>query len=205
LTRFAPCTNCANESTRMPALKPNIGLFEAVSLRTTQSTFQKSRRTSFQCSPPKAYLEYFLGRPASENIPCVSYINYDIEAADIAFQKHGGRKGFDQLRIEVKLHPGLLAKMLAKIAHAYAVSQIGLTFRPFLQSYILDDKLPINTHLIGNFTLDKQPYIHLISLFQYPVIETRPSGLSIPKKYWMVRLQLFTWRCPLVHFIVVGE
>jgi hypothetical protein len=100
---------------------------------------------------------------------------------------------------------GWLGQMLAKIAHSYAVSQLGLgTFTPFLQKYICArDGAIFDTHYMGSGIVGQEECIHSIGLYLTPV-DAR-DGTFRQSHYWTVRLHLFAWRDPLVYYIAVGR
>jgi hypothetical protein len=138
------------------------------------------------------------GASESEEIPAVPYCNIDMASMDLSYKKEDGKVGVDQRRVEVEFNAGVLAQVLAKIAHSYAVSHLGLgAFEPFLQSYSVQQDTPrVDTHRIGGLSLGTEQCVHSISLYLFPV------GLA---RYWVVRIHLFAWRNPLVYFVAVGR
>jgi hypothetical protein len=87
-----------------------------------------------------------------------------------------------------------LARMLAKIAHAYAVAE-GIKFKPYLPNIILN-KAPMNTgHYVGGFPgKQKGSDLHEITISDF-----------WGKKHVVVEVQLFADRELPVYVVVVGE
>jgi hypothetical protein len=95
---------------------------------------------------------------------------------------------------------GDLGRMLAKIAHSYAVAELGgpHSFRPFLTHIIRGQKPYYLTHFIGS---DVVPAGEAADLHE---IEIDQSGLG-KERLIVVRLRLFATMKSQNHFIVVGE
>jgi hypothetical protein len=109
-----------------------------------QGTVAKDREAEFSKHPPN-FLPFFdtkslpgilLDLPEEIKLPCVVYGNIDQASMQAAHDKEGGRPRVDLIKVELRFNAGVLSQMLAKIAHSYTVSQIGLTFKPLLQSHI---------------------------------------------------------------------
>jgi hypothetical protein len=165
----------------------------------------EKREMEFSKGPPNIIPGLFtrslpgilLGLPATAKIPGVFHGNVDFQSLHSAHVKEGGKPNIDEVAVQFKFDVGRLGQMIAKIAHSYAVSQLGLgTFTPFFQKYIQQrDGALFNTHYMGSMEMDVEPCIHKISLHLFPVDQA---------KYWLVRLQPFAWRSRLVYFAVVG-
>jgi len=93
------------------------------------------------------------------------------------------------------------ARMLAKIAHAFTVSQVGLEgFRPLLLNAILNIEPMYLSSYIGTEIAEHDPV--LTELHQLCLIrDARADG----KEFYIVRIRLFSnFRTP-IHRIVSGE
>jgi hypothetical protein len=147
-----------------------------------------------------------LGLPTTVKIPSYFYGNLDIHSMQSAHAKEGGHPGIDEVGVGFKLHAGRLGQMIAKIAHSYAVSQLGLDgFTPFLQGYIRErEDQSFDSHHIGSMIWGVDHCIHNIGLYLFPL--DSPPGVTFHRSmFWVVRLHLFAWRNPLAYFIAVGR
>lgn len=92
-----------------------------------------------------------------------------------------------------------LGRMLAKIAHGYAVAELGLhNFRPFLLHIIKEQKPYYLTHFIGS---DIVPPGEATDLHEIEIDKSELWGQHLI----VVRLRLFATMKSQNHFIVVGE
>ena len=105
---------------------------------------------------------------------------------------------------KVSFEPGVqiesLGKMLAKIAHAYAVAELGYgTFKPLLTNIILNQPPLYISQFVGGVRDVEMPLggdLHDIEIDQ--------TGLG-QGRYLVVKIQLFADRKLPVYYVVVGE
>jgi hypothetical protein len=93
-------------------------------------------------------------------------------------------KGASGSEVELFVMPQQFARFLAKIAHSYAVAQLGLTgFRPFLTDLILGRNLERGPEFIGGQREIPQPasgVLHELSLISHPhFISGKVGGVEI--------------------------
>jgi len=86
--------------------------------------------------------------------------------------------------------------MLAKIAHAYAVAELGLdSFTPFLSDIILNKSPMYIGHYVGGLRHDeKGDDLHHIEISNFGA-----------KRYVVVEIRLFANRTLPLYVVVVGE
>lgn len=120
-------------------------------------------------------------------------------------------KGFDRNSIEEpekfggigykagESSPMLLAQMLAKIAHSYAVAEMGLnTFTPLLQDFILGKRLRLNEFVGGN--MNETPPLPIRNALNIRrVIEV--DG----REYIAVDIRLFADQGAPEYYVLAGE
>jgi hypothetical protein len=89
-----------------------------------------------------------------------------------------------------------LARMLAKIAHAYSVAELGLSsFKPFLTNIILNRPPMYVGHYVGGLRHDeKGKDLHHIEISTF-----------WPDQYIVVEIRLFADRTLPLYVVVVGE
>jgi hypothetical protein len=93
------------------------------------------------------------------------------------------------------------AQLLAKIAHSYAVGELGVAgFVPMLGPVILERNPEHILHWVGSNTLDEPAAkaLHEIGM-------TRQKQYAGGREFWMVRLRLFANMGAPTHYVVVGE
>jgi hypothetical protein len=94
---------------------------------------------------------------------------------------------------------GDYGRMLAKIAHSYAVAELGWgNFRPFLVSIIRGSKPYYLPHFIGSALGKAPPHTDLHH------IEIDQGGLGVGR-FIVVKIRLFANRDTPTHYVVVGE
>lgn len=127
-------------------------------------------------------------------------LNVDIKSYIAEYTKKHGGSGLAFGPIQ----PGLYARMLAKIAHAYTVAEYGLgSFAPFLIELILsgtDD--PFN--FVGGKLDDPGNKMHsqiTDDLHAIMIDEREIRG----KRYLVVTIQLFACLNAPTYYVVVGE
>jgi hypothetical protein len=99
------------------------------------------------------------------------------------------------------INPGLICRMLAKIAHAYAVAELGHgSFRPYLRDLILRPDSGTASHfvggLVGDHPMGPNGPLHKIELWR-----PRRSGPSS----LIAIIQLFAIHQMPIYQVVVGE
>lgn len=105
---------------------------------------------------------------------------------------------------ETQVNFGALAQMLSKIAHAYAVSQIGLdSFEPYLVGGIVSRTIPsVNTRLIGSRANNDGGQL---SLHEIELDQVRSRNRRDPNLYVVCRIRLFSLLATPTYEIVVGR
>ena len=99
------------------------------------------------------------------------------------------------------LHVDEFARFLAKIAHVYAVAELGLdAFKPVLVNAILDKPPMLLSYYVGGPISDRtekeQVDLHELEIFRYPF-----DGRQLV----IVRIQLFAFYNFPAYELVVGE
>ena len=96
-------------------------------------------------------------------------------------------------------HIHCLGKMLAKIAHAYAIAELGYgTFLPLLANIILNKPPRYISRYVGGLCDSEAPLgndLHTIEI---------DPGLG-QGRYIVVRIQLFADRKLPVYYVIVGQ
>ena len=108
------------------------------------------------------------------------------------------RHGVREARSRVPLHPLFFARMLAKIAHSFAIAKLGAgTFQPLLPDLILGQPDWLFTYVIGGelATVPATDNLHELSLGRHEVAED---------SYWVARIRLFADEGAPVYNVVVG-
>ena len=96
--------------------------------------------------------------------------------------------------------PQYFARMLAKIAHAYAVAEIGADkFTPLLLDQILGTRAPRIGHLFGSERFNKPATKELHEL------SWDKETLSDGRAFYVVKIRLFACYGAPTHRVVVGE
>ncbi len=102
-----------------------------------------------------------------------------------------------------KIDPIQLVRMLAKIAHSFAVAKFGLNgFTPFLQNIILEDGAPWRPYVGGSFDYqrDTAQFHRIIA-----------GRIQAPTCTWLfVKIRLFAQlggpnECPPFYWVIVGS
>jgi hypothetical protein len=148
---------------------------------------------------------FLSGKPPQEDkgglvAPGLYGLNIDVKSYIAEYTKKHGGSGLSFGPIQ----PGLYARMLAKIAHAYTVAEYGVdSFSPFLIELILsgtDD--PFN--LVGGDLDDPGTKIHVLKtddLHAIMIDEREIRG----KRCLVVTIQLFACLNAPIYSVVVGE
>ncbi len=119
------------------------------------------------------------------------------ERYDRLCAKHGAREA----AIHVNGDSEMVAQLLAKTAHAYAVAELGIDgFKPYLVDAILGKESALKTlgHFVGSSVVESPIGTDLHEIG----IDT--TGLG-GERLVVVRIQLFANRGFPVHYVVVGE
>jgi hypothetical protein len=106
------------------------------------------------------------------------------------------------------------ARLLAKIGHAYAVAELGMTgFKPYLNDLILGKPPLYPGFYIGGLPSQSPPYgriptpgkeRHEIG-FESTYYQTPSGSRGQPTKYVTVRIRLFGYIGGPIHYAVAGE
>jgi hypothetical protein len=108
-------------------------------------------------------------------------------------------RGHQRIRLGGKIYIGAYMRMLAKIAHCYAVAEFGLdNFTPLLVPIIRSQQVNAIDHFVGGFTtiLPAVPGVHHELNHSTPIIH----GV----RYLMVRIRLFAHLGAPIYLIVAG-
>ena len=113
--------------------------------------------------------------------------------------KWGPPRGISKARLGARLHLGYLARMLAKIAHSFAVAELGESaFQPLLPDLILGKPTWVFTYAVGGTYGSPPPpttTLHELEIKEY----NAPN-----QTYWVVRMRLFADQGTPVYNVVVG-
>jgi hypothetical protein len=110
-----------------------------------------------------------------------------------------------RLRKQINLTRGLSAlefyRLIAKIAHSFAVAELGFTFEPYLIN-LIEAKLPMfASHLIGGEFSDSPPPSTNLHEIEFVKSLDGPVGDEL----LMVRIRLFAYLGMPNHYAVVGS
>ena len=198
----------------------HINKFETVAMRTSlnlgrarlsiRSKKRKSVRTSASGDGSTFH-------PISTAMPTLVTVAHYNRRADILTGEFGDDKAAITLRHLditgigpiVSCRPGDFTRLIAKIAHSYAVGVLGIdSFRPFLTPHILSDGDPPIPLFLGilPYSAIRPGILHAIDLEVRECATFSLPGLWSLKRLVIVRLQLFasTFDLP-VYEVVVGE
>jgi hypothetical protein len=105
------------------------------------------------------------------------------------------------IRPEVKLNPIVFARMLAKIAHSFAIAILGINgFQPMLKSLIVEEDLPMASYLVGGGPGFGEPDIGNGIFYTLNCGSRKYNGID----YVVVSIKLFATELPRYE-VVVGK
>lgn len=107
----------------------------------------------------------------------------------------------------MRLERGRLERLLAKIAHSYAVHVLGIDgFTPYLPKFILEHTLKSNRYLIGSAEAKTTQALHRIQIFRANAARLNPPMLEpSPLPVVVCEIQIFCYIAPIAYQVVVGE
>jgi hypothetical protein len=149
--------------------------------------------------PPVLALEYIEGRPG-----LVTGQN-KLDQLRIFYGGADPSKVKREITVGIKVVGGQMTRLLCKIAHGYAVSQVGYSnFKPYLVPFITGKSLDGIAQFVGSAEAAATSALHRISIGEILCPERDQFQLAW-KKRLVVHLQLFADSTPLLFELVVGH
>jgi hypothetical protein len=102
---------------------------------------------------------------------------------------------------------GLLERLVAKIAHSFAVARLGIdAFKPYLQEFIISDQPTSIRYLIGSYECQPTQCLHRLALYPMNVLVVSPPAvMATPKHIVVCDIHLFSQLNTVCYQVVVGE
>jgi len=99
-----------------------------------------------------------------------------------------------------------VARMLAKIAHAYACAELGLgRFNPLLPGLILGEVEWVYNYLVGGDYVVNAPHTPLPKLPLMHSLHLTSEKAGSGKRFYVAKIRLFAYEVSPVYTIIVGQ